>query len=69
MADLSGFVTEAGGEIGFSVPISGGTGPQILIAARPRDGSGLAPDASLNQLLAAAQQGKASLALGFFILK
>lgn len=69
VTDLSGFVTERSGETGFSVPISGGKGPQILIAARPRDGSGVAPDASLNQLLAAAQQGKASLALGFFILK
>ena len=69
IADLSGFVREEGGETGFSVPISGGNGPQILIAARPRDGSGVSADASLNQLLAAAQQGKASLALGFFILK
>lgn len=69
VTDLSGFVEERSGETGFSVPISGGKGPQILIAARPRDGSGLATTASLNQLLAAAQSGQASLALGFFILK
>ena len=69
VADLSDFISELSGEIGFRVPISGGRGPQILIAARPREGSGLSATASLNQLLAAAQQGRASLALGFFILK
>ncbi len=69
ITDLTRFIREAGGEIGFNVKIRGGDGPQILIAARPRDGSGIAPDATLNQLLAAAQQGTASLALAFFVLK
>lgn len=68
ITDLSQFVETRGGETGFALEISG-SGPQILIAARPRDGSGLGPEASLNQLLAAAQKGQASLALGFFTLK
>ena len=69
ITDLTRYVREVSGEVGFTVKIGAGVGPQILIAARPRDGSGLPADASLNQLLAAAQQGKASLALAYFVLK
>jgi len=68
ITDLSRFIETRAGEVGFSVPITG-NGPQILIAARPRAGSALGPDASLNQLLGAAQRGEASLALGFFVIK
>ncbi|MEM7190953.1 MAG: hypothetical protein AAF439_15185, partial [Pseudomonadota bacterium] len=66
--DITSAIQEKGGEIGFSLPLHG-TGPQVLIAARPRDGSGIDAAADLNALLGAAQRGEVSLALGFIILR
>ena len=68
LTDLSEFVKAEDGAAGFSVPISA-AGPQILIAAKPRDGAGVAPKAGLEALLAAARRGQASLAIGFFFMK
>ncbi len=45
------------------------SGPQILIAAKPREGAGIAPIADFDDLLGAAGRGEAALALGFFIMK
>ena len=68
MTDLSDFVKTSGGETSFSIPISA-SGPQILIAARPRNSASADPNAGLELLLGAAQRGEASLALGFFMIK
>ena len=68
LTDLSGYVETRNGETGFSVPVTA-QGPQILIAARPREGADVAASAGLDALLGAAQRGQASLALGFFIMK
>ena len=68
LTDLTEFLEARDGGAAFSFPISA-AGPQILIAAKPREGAGLAPSAGLDQLLGAAQRGQAALALGFFMLK
>ena len=68
LTDLTRYVESKGGETGFSVPVSA-TGPQILVAARPREGADLSGPANLEALLGAAKRGQASLALGFFIMK
>lgn len=68
LTDLSEFVEGRKGWTGFTVPISA-SGPQILIAAKPREGAGIPPTANLEELLGAAQRGQASLALGFFMMK
>ncbi|MEM1162989.1 MAG: hypothetical protein AAGJ28_18840, partial [Pseudomonadota bacterium] len=66
--DLSSFIRTAGGEVGFEFPLTA-TGPQVLVAARPRDGSGIGADVDLNALLGGAQRGEVSLALGFIEMK
>ncbi len=68
VTDLSKYVETRDGETGFSVPVTA-HGPQILIAARPRDDADGAASENLDALLGAAQRGQASLALSFFIMK
>ena len=68
LTDLTSYVETKNGETGFSVPVTA-RGPQILIAARPREDAGVTASAGLDALLGAAQRGQASLALGFFIMK
>ena len=46
-----------------------GTGAQILIAAKPRPGSGIDPSQGIEFMLGAAQRGQASLALGYFTME
>ena len=66
--DLSGDLKTVSGETGFDVQMAG-TGSQILIAAKPRPGSGIDANSGLEALLGAAQRGAASLALGYFTMQ
>lgn len=66
--DLSSDLRTVGGETGFDVEMAG-TGAQILIAAKPREGSGIDGNSGLEALLGAAQRGAASLALGYFTMQ
>ncbi|MGD1924292.1 MAG: serine/threonine-protein kinase [Paracoccaceae bacterium] len=66
--DLSDELQTVGSETGFSIEMAG-TGGQILIAAKPRPGATVDPSAGIERLLGAAQQGNASLALGYFTME
>ena len=66
--DLSADLKTISGETGFDVEMAG-TGSQILIAAKPRPGSGIDANSGLEALLGAAQRGAASLALGYFTMQ
>jgi serine/threonine-protein kinase len=68
VTNLSNYLANRNGEVGFSVPISG-AGPQILIAAEAQDDNELPATVSFEELLAAARRGDVALALGFFIMK
>lgn len=68
VTDLSKYIETKNGETGFSIPITA-HGPQILVATRPRDGADPTGSDGLEALLEAARQGKASVALGFFVMK
>ena len=66
ITDLSGELTPDRDGVAFAVPLHA-NGPQILIAARLRDGA--PPTSGLEAMLGAAQRGDASLALSFFVIK
>ncbi|MEM9060518.1 MAG: protein kinase [Pseudomonadota bacterium] len=66
--DLSQELRTVGGETGFSIEMAG-TGGQILIAAKPRPGASVDPNAGIERLLGAAQSGEASIALGYFTME
>ncbi len=67
LTDLSARLTPGAGGASFGLPVQA-EGPQILIATKPRPGSGVSADLTLEELLGAAQKGQASIALGFFIM-
>jgi hypothetical protein len=68
ITDLAPYTSEGTQGTSFRLPLQA-DGPQVLVAAIPEAASGLGPSAGLEQLLGAAQQGKAALALGYIVVE